>query len=628
MSPSLHLSSAQTVRFEHRSPRALFYAHSSLFDFTPHTRRLTIVGDTNFSSITRESGNGSVLEAEIDESVYVAIAGATFKQCSARNGSGGALALTLLTQASLIVGDAPEMEFAVSTTTFDNCSASEMGGALFLNVSGIPSSDYFLFRNFDFKRCNATNGTSALITTSIPDLLRDYTPWIDFIRGFKRVPNRFVLWNPNETAGVDVYSSLPSQFLVSRDGNDTAECGGADAPCRTFKGAIDSRGGLALVVKFMGGLHRADNHSFIIMYNFEVTGEADANKMVSPSAVGGSPIRLIGDADLAMHGFTLTLYSSSGLKFNAPIFTTVSTGQLQFYDMHITAGPPISADSSSLIESSSSSESATTSDSSSTVDSSSITDHSDSSSTSSSSTDSSSTTDSSTLYSSLINATDGRLHLSNVTFSNIELYNSPLLDISTSQKSFTIASTTTFTNITRWNGNGSILQISFDSSRYVELTHAYFSGCRCLDSNSCGGAIYLSLTAGSSTGALSFSNLRFDNTNQATSGTCLFFIIAGTTAYNFYTINWAQLIEGNSGDGNMFVIVSEKGKMYEASDFVKDPTFKPLQLPTFYILLSGAALVLLVLILALIVFCCRICRAPYRPKEERSERFDTNIPPS
>ena len=127
------------------------------------------------------------------------------------------------------------------------------------------------------------------------------------------------------------------------------------------------------------------------------------------------------------------------------------------------------------------------------------------------------TRDASVLSYPLVNATQGILTLQRVTISNLPFLDTSLFCVSTEHQSFNITENSTFTNIYRCLGNGSVFNVVLGGNDSFELTNATFRNCSTPTGS--GGAIYVSIT-GSYTHFL-LTNLTFRAAGEAIYGRCV-----------------------------------------------------------------------------------------------------------
>ena len=201
------------------------------------------ISNTTFKGITRNIGNGSVLEMAIQESQYVSVSSTNFTDCSCFDGNGGALFLSLKKNGILLLGAQIDTD-AVLNTNFTNCSAGassnisniytsknstddSCGGAIYLSIENAPEKDNLMLKNLQFYSCSAQTGKSMFVYTVDSSLLWSNSLWLDIREKNKPNKNDFVIRGKNgkERDLVSSFSPIMKGIIVLASAGGTVLVG-------------------------------------------------------------------------------------------------------------------------------------------------------------------------------------------------------------------------------------------------------------------------------------------------------------------------------------------------------------------------------------------------------------------
>ena len=168
-----------------------------------------------------------------------------------------------------------------------------------------------------------------------------------------------------------------------------------------------------------------------------------------------------------------------------------------------------------------------------------------------------------------INAYSGKLTLDHVNFTGLPIHNAPLLTVSTnSTDSFTIISdsnNSSFTNIYRRVGNGSVFSVTLQSTSYFHLHNASFRNCS--SPAGYGGAIYINIPTTVDEEHFKLTALSFYQAGNATSGRFVF-IAAPSGASELSVSSYRDILADRRTEiYNHFCVMDKDMMVYPLNNF-------------------------------------------------------------
>ncbi|KAK2952227.1 hypothetical protein BLNAU_12786 [Blattamonas nauphoetae] len=256
------------------------------------------VSSCSFTSLI-STGSGGALSSTIGTGEIETITGSTFTSCSAVDG--GALSIKVT-----------DGQLSIASTTFEGCTATSKGGALFVDLSALTASGSYSLSGATFsttKPNTATvSGGNVFVSAgskNIVDVLEKGS-WNS--ANILAVPSDSVMATPDPAGTTTTFSfqhffstSFPSNTInLGTGGIDYKYCGTASFSCLTIKGAFSQSIKSSLA-----------SHTLSVGASGSVGG-VDVE-------IGGVPLVVKGDT------------AASRLSFNSKIVNNIAqTGKLQF----------------------------------------------------------------------------------------------------------------------------------------------------------------------------------------------------------------------------------------------------------------------------------------------------------
>ncbi|KAK2955329.1 hypothetical protein BLNAU_9720 [Blattamonas nauphoetae] len=197
-------------------------------------------------NVTRQTGDGSIISATLNTNTdRLSIHSTSFASCSCSAGNGGALAVTI-TSGSL----------SLDECRFESCASGRDGGAVWLDLSQMPTPSQYSLLQTQFGTNNLANrasGKGHCVFVLGEDLRRVVvgSRW----RGSFEEAKEDDLWGRDETTpteGTSLLSLLKSQVIGVGEGGEDDAAGTVDAPFKTlhrcFEETSKRDGSFAVVV--------------------------------------------------------------------------------------------------------------------------------------------------------------------------------------------------------------------------------------------------------------------------------------------------------------------------------------------------------------------------------------------
>ena len=300
---------------------------------------VTLSGSNTFSSIKRASGNGGVFEFSSIGPAQT-ISGATFSDCSSQNG-GAIYALLNSTSYKLIL----------SSLTFKTCSASECGGAVYIDGGSYISTSTLAFSSLTFTNCSATtSGSGIYISGTSLSSFTGYTSasWKSlvgssyssatedvYVGGYSSASKTLFLHHVAFTPGEGSQSVL--YVLSSSEGVESETCGWSDIPCHTIGTAYGHgyTSASSLTVTLTEGSHVAESGCTSITQTSTFTSASGATvtKSVTSMSSGSSGVFVVSTASITVTFESITFAIES---LNCALFYQTD-GELTLHSLYITS---------------------------------------------------------------------------------------------------------------------------------------------------------------------------------------------------------------------------------------------------------------------------------------------------
>ncbi|KAH7829849.1 uncharacterized protein MONOS_12261 [Monocercomonoides exilis] len=193
-------------------------------------------------SISRKSGNGGIMEMEVEEQEIVSFDNVTFRNCSCQQGNGGAMFVALKTNSMFTVGQDVAVNFNECCVPTDDQSKGK-GGALYIKVCS--DEPLFILNALSFERCNAWKGKNVFVeAVNLGTCVNENT--IKFGRNGMLDDDLMGFENndPSHLIPLRLYLSgafVPPVHVGGPNNRDFSGCGYVSYPCSTLKHAVSLR---------------------------------------------------------------------------------------------------------------------------------------------------------------------------------------------------------------------------------------------------------------------------------------------------------------------------------------------------------------------------------------------------
>eukprot|EP00770_Monocercomonoides_exilis_P002284 MONOS_2269.1-p1 / transcript=MONOS_2269.1 / gene=MONOS_2269 / organism=Monocercomonoides_exilis_PA203 / gene_product=unspecified product / transcript_product=unspecified product / location=Mono_scaffold00046:2975-14287(+) / protein_length=3389 / sequence_SO=supercontig / SO=protein_coding / is_pseudo=false len=194
------------------------------------------------ASISRKSGNGGIMEMEVDEQEIVSFDNVTFMNCSCQQGNGGAMFVALKTSSMFTVGQDVAVDFNECCVPTDDQSKGK-GGALYIKVCS--DEPLFILNTLSFERCNAWKGKNVFVeAVNLRTCVNENT--IKFERDGMLEDDLMGFENndPSHLIPLRLYLSgtfVPPVHVGGPNNRDFSGCGYVSYPCSTLKHSVSLR---------------------------------------------------------------------------------------------------------------------------------------------------------------------------------------------------------------------------------------------------------------------------------------------------------------------------------------------------------------------------------------------------
>ena len=296
--------------------------------------KLTLSGTNTFSSIKRESGNGSVFEFTSLNSNKT-ISNMTFTGCSSENG--GAIYAKL---------SSTSYKLTLSSLTFTSCSGSGYGGGIYIDGGSYVSTSTLAFSSIKFTSCTATtSGNGIYVSGTNLTKYTGYASWRNLVGSSYSSSKEgvYIGGHDSNSKTVDLLHAAftPSQgsqstlyISPSSSGVETSTCGWSDLPCQQIGTAYGHRYTSASLVSvtLTDGSHAAESASTSISQT--TTIESVTNASVTKSVSSLSDGSATGIFILSTPSITLTINTIAFeiVSLNCPLFYQ-SSGELHLHSL-------------------------------------------------------------------------------------------------------------------------------------------------------------------------------------------------------------------------------------------------------------------------------------------------------
>ncbi|KAH7829907.1 uncharacterized protein MONOS_2285 [Monocercomonoides exilis] len=193
-------------------------------------------------SISRKSGNGGIMEMDVEEQEIFRFDNVTFRNCICQQGNGGAMFVALKTNSMFTVGQDVAVNFNECCVPTDDQSKGK-GGALYIKVCS--DEPLFILNALSFERCNAWKGKNVFVeAVNLGTCVNENTIKFgrdgmldDDLMGFENndtshlIPLRLFLSG----------AFVPPVHVGGPNNRDFSGCGYASYPCSTLKHAVSLR---------------------------------------------------------------------------------------------------------------------------------------------------------------------------------------------------------------------------------------------------------------------------------------------------------------------------------------------------------------------------------------------------
>ncbi|KAH7826748.1 uncharacterized protein MONOS_4134 [Monocercomonoides exilis] len=203
------------------------------------------MSDVTFNTITRQSGNGAIFEAQLLDGNELCLSNVSFADCLCLRGNGGGMQIHMERGSSFSIGNASDIG---ATAKMNNCQAigssvsPSCGGGLLIKLD--KDADNFLLKQLAFEGCMADQGNNLFVDTWQLDKLINTTTLefgpgrndLDGYAGYERstagetlsIPLVVYLWD-NMSAFAHVGGEKSADF---------SRCGYSEVPCSSIMSAV------------------------------------------------------------------------------------------------------------------------------------------------------------------------------------------------------------------------------------------------------------------------------------------------------------------------------------------------------------------------------------------------------
>ncbi|KAK2942816.1 hypothetical protein BLNAU_22264 [Blattamonas nauphoetae] len=228
---------------------SLIASQSMTFASSPlivQTKGSLTLKDIKIENITRQAGDGSMISATLSANTAIfSIESTNFASCSSSAGNGGALAVTITSGS-----------FSLNKCRFESCSSGMDGGAVWLDLSKMPSPSQYSLLQTKFgtgSSANKASGKGDCVFVMGENLLRVIVG--SLWRGSFETAGEDDLWGRDKstsTSGMSLLGLLQSQVMGVGEGGSDEAAGTMDDPFETLRRCFveteQSDGSFAVVV--------------------------------------------------------------------------------------------------------------------------------------------------------------------------------------------------------------------------------------------------------------------------------------------------------------------------------------------------------------------------------------------
>ncbi|KAH7826801.1 uncharacterized protein MONOS_6949 [Monocercomonoides exilis] len=202
------------------------------------------MSDVTFNTITRQSGNGAIFEAQLLDGNEFCLSNVSFADCLCLRGNGGGMQIHMERGSSFSIGNASDIG---ATAKMNNCQAigssvsPSCGGGLLIKLD--KDADNFLLKQLAFEGCMADQGNNLFVDAWQLDKLINTTTLefgpgrndLDGYAGYERstagetlsIPLVVYLWD-----NMSVFAHVGGEKSA-----DFSRCGYSEVPCSSIMSA-------------------------------------------------------------------------------------------------------------------------------------------------------------------------------------------------------------------------------------------------------------------------------------------------------------------------------------------------------------------------------------------------------